>query len=233
MCVVRGRTTSLGVWPIGGLAWASQAYCSCSRAQLPAAGTRVSSAPVRRRTTGIRRGDPASSDFVTAGDGAATTSSSSLKGADGEATTAQAATPYDLNCVRGPYDPNSDWMQAARTQVDELPAQAHSTKKTTAAREARPRGGVTRGFDSARGASFEAGLPRWASGPYVRPRPRVLFVLKGTTPCRRNPTTGIRRGDPASSDFVTAGDGAATTSSSSLKGADGEATTAQATTPTT
>ncbi|KAH7950938.1 hypothetical protein HPB52_003226 [Rhipicephalus sanguineus] len=47
---------------------------------------------LRRRTAGVQRGDPASSDFVTAGDGAATTSSP-LKGADGEATTAQANTP--------------------------------------------------------------------------------------------------------------------------------------------
>ncbi|KAH7976583.1 hypothetical protein HPB52_016806 [Rhipicephalus sanguineus] len=73
----------------------------------------------------------------------------------------------------------------------------------------------------------------------------VPLVLKGTTPCPQNRVssapvhrrwhraTGVRRGDLAVPDFITAGDGAATTSSSPLKGADGASTTAQATTPTT
>uniref|UniRef100_A0A131YW51 Reverse transcriptase n=1 Tax=Rhipicephalus appendiculatus TaxID=34631 RepID=A0A131YW51_RHIAP len=34
----------------------------------------------------------------------------------------------NLPGVRGPYDPDSDWKQAARTQVDELPVEAHTTK---------------------------------------------------------------------------------------------------------
>ncbi|KAH7935755.1 hypothetical protein HPB52_013080 [Rhipicephalus sanguineus] len=81
-CVVRGRTTSLGVWPIGTTP-ATRTVRAQGHNSLPPE-------PVCRRLQFFA--EPLESDAATLRDGAATTSSP-LKGADGEATTAQATTP--------------------------------------------------------------------------------------------------------------------------------------------